>query len=322
MSTHGKKGAIYASFIANIGVGVSKFIAFFITGSSSMLAEGVHSVVDSSNQVLLLIGGRQSRQKPTKTHPFGYGRAHFLYAFIISIVLFALGGLFSLYEGIEKITHPHMIASPVVAYVVLAIAVLLEGLALRTAMREAQSFKPRDQNWLEFLRQTKSVNHVVLTLEDSAALIGLTFATIGISMTLLTGDPTWDGIATLAIALLLGVVAYFLFHEVKSLLIGEAVDEKTERKMRQIILSVEEVDKVVDLKTLYIGPNDLLIVMKITVGAEDSAGIVARTIDEVEARLRQAYPIAHLVYVEPDLYKTRQEQRRSDDEVEKLIADI
>lgn len=319
MSTKQPKGAIFASLAANIGVGISKFIAFVITGSSAMLAEGIHSIADSSNQVLLLLGDKQAKRAPDQAHPFGYGRAHFLYAFIVAIVLFTLGGIFAIYEGYHKIHDPHMIEAPIVAYVVLAVAMVLEGFALRTAMKEASSFKPKDQNWWQFLRKTKSINHVVLTLEDSAALIGLTFAALGISLSLATNNPIWDGIGTLLIGALLVVVATILFIEAKSLLIGEAVDPATERKMRQIILSVDDVDHVVDFKTLYTGPNDIFIAMKVTVGAEDSAYEVARAIDEIEARLRHEFPIAKLIYVEPDLYKTRSQQKATDAEIERSL---
>lgn len=319
MSTSENKGAIFASFAANIGVGISKFIAFLITGASSMLAEAVHSVADSSNQLLLLRGGKQSRKQPTQTHPFGYGRVHFLYAFIVAIVLFSLGGVFAIYEGVGKIRHPHMIEAPLVAYAVLVIAMFLEGFALRTALREAKGFKPAHQGWWAFLRHTKSVNHVVLTLEDSAALIGLSCAMIGITLSLVTGNPMWDGISSLLIGALLVSVAGILFVEVKSLLIGEAVDEETEQKMRDIILSVDDVDHVVDLKTLYTGPNELFIAMKVTVGAEDSARLVAQAIDKVEARLRKEFPIATLIYIEPDLYKTKREQQEADKRINQSI---
>ncbi len=312
MSAKEGKGAIYASFAANIGIAISKFIAFLLTGATSLLAEAVHSVVDSSNQVLLLIGGQQSKQKPTRTHPFGYGRAHYLYAFIVSIVLFSLGGLFAIYEGVHKIQHPAAIESPLIAYTVLVVAMFLEGFALRTAMNEAKSFKPKKQSWWQFLRHTKSVNHVVLTMEDSAALIGLGFAMMGITLSILTNNPVWDGVGTLMIGVLLIGVAYVLFTEVKSLLIGEAVDISTERKMRKIILSAERVNHLVDLKTLYVGPMELFIAMKVIVNAEDSARIVAETIDEIEAKLRSEFPSARLIYIEPDIYKSRKEQMRAD----------
>ena len=318
-SQHESKGAIFASFAANIGVGISKFVAYMITGSSSMLAEGVHSVADSSNQLLLLVGGKQAKKKPDQAHPFGYGRAHFLYAFMVAILLFTLGGVFAIYEGYEKIHDPHMIDTPIVAYIVLGIAMILEGSALRTAMKEAKTFKPKNQTWWQFLRNTKSINHVVLTLEDSSALIGLSLALIGITLSLVTGNPLWDGVSTLLIGVLLVIVASILFVEVKSLLIGEAVDPATEQKMRKIILSVEDVDHLVDFKTLYTGPNEIFIAMKVTVGKEDSAPTIARAIDEIEARLRHAFPIAKLIYIEPDLYKTRQEQRKTDKEIQESL---
>lgn len=312
MSAHDSKGAIYASFAANVGIAISKFIAFVLTGATSMLAEAVHSLVDSSNQVLLLIGGRQSRRKPTRTHPFGYGRAHYLYAFIVSIVLFSLGGLFAIYEGVHKIQHPTPLESPIIAYIVLVIAMALEGFALHTAMSEARTFKPKKQSWWQFLRQTKSVNHVVLTMEDSAALLGLSFAMTGITLSIVTKNPIWDGVATLMIGALLMVVALILFTEVKSLLIGESVDLSTERKIRKLILSTEGVDHLVDLKTLYVGPMELFIAMKVTVDANESAKKVAETIDEIEAKLRSAFPVAKLIYIEPDIYKTKLQQKASD----------
>ena len=318
---HESKGAIYASFAANIGVGISKFVAFFVTGSSSMLAEGIHSVADSTNQMLLLIGGKQAKKKPDQAHPFGYGRAHFLYAFMVAILLFTAGGVFAIYEGYVKIVTPHPIDSPLIAYIVLAVAAILEGFALRTAMKEARSFKPKNQTWWQFLRKTKSINHVILTLEDSAALMGLALAGIGITLSLITGNPIWDGVSTFAIGFLLVFVASILFVEVKSLLIGEAVDPHVEQKMRKIILSVDEVDHVVDFKTLYTGPNEIFIAMKVTVGAEDDARTIARAIDEIEARLRREFPIAKLIYIEPDLYRTRKEQLAADKEIHQDIAD-
>ena len=301
MSTKEHKGAIWASFGANVGIAISKFVAFLLTGASSMLAEAVHSLVDSSNQILLLIGGRQSRREPSRTHPFGYARAHFLYAFIVSIVLFSLGGVFAVYEGTQKIANPHPIESPLIAYVVLAVAILLEGFALRTVLREAQSFKPQNQGWWKFLRQTKSVNHVVLAMEDSAALLGLVFAATGISLAQLTGNPIWDGVGTLMIGVLLIAVAFILFVEVKSLLIGEAVDVETEESMREIILSTEGVVDIVDLKTLYVGPLELFVAMNITVDEDSSAREVAATIKEIEAKLRRKFKIIKLMYIEPDL---------------------
>lgn len=315
IESHEGMGAVLAAFLANVGIGISKFIAFLLTGASSMLAESVHSLADSSNQILLYLGSRKAKKAPTRDHPFGFGRAHFLYAFMVSIVLFSLGGAFAMYEGIEKILHPKMIDSPTVAYVVLGIAAILEGSALRTALKEAKTFKPQGQAWWEFLRRTKSVNHIVLALEDSAALIGLSIAALGVSMSILTGNPVFDGIATLMIGVLLAFVAIILFREVQSLLIGESVNALSERKIKQIAMSVDNVNQVVDLKTLYTGPSEIFIAMKITVDDDENIKAISRATDEIEARLRHAFPIARLIYIEPDFYKSRKEQIAVDQEI-------
>lgn len=309
---HDGMGAVLAAFLANVGIGISKFIAFIFTGSSAMLAEAVHSVADSSNQVLLYMGSRKAKKAPTRDHPFGFGRAHFLYAFMVSIVLFSLGGAFAMYEGVHKIIEPKSIDAPLVAYAVLIIAVILEGSALRTALKEAKTFKPKGQDWWEFLRRTKSVNHIVLALEDSAALIGLSFALLGVTLSIVTANPVWDGVATLFIGVLLASVAIILFREVQSLLIGESVNALSERTMRKIAMSVDSVNQVVDLKTLYTGPSEIFIAMKITVDEDKDIREISEAIDTIEAKLRHVFPIARLIYIEPDYYKSKKEQRESD----------
>jgi len=319
-STHEGKGAIFASLAANLGVGASKFIAFLLTGASSMLAESIHSVADSSNQVLLLIGGSRAKKAPSKTHPFGYGRAHFLYAFIVSMVLFSLGGLFAIYEGVHKVMDPHPMENPIVAYIVLGIAIVLEGLALRTVLKEARSFKPKDQNWVAFIRKSKSINHIVLAMEDTAALLGLLFALTGITVSLLTDNGIWDGIGTLAIGVLLVAVAVILFIEVKSLLIGEGADDDTLAIINAEIAKVELVEKVVDLKTLYVGPAELFIAMKVIIEHDDSASAVAQAINEIEARIRRRLPFAKLIYIEPDLFTSAEEHAALDAALEAKLT--
>lgn len=294
-----KLGALVAAFLANVGIAISKFIAFIVTGSASMLAEAIHSMADSSNQVLLYFGGREAKKSPTKEHPFGFGRAHFLYAFLVSIILFSLGGAFAIYEGIHKIIRPEMIESPVIAYVVLGIAVLLEGFALKTALHEARSFKPESQDWWQFLRRTKSVNHIVLALEDSTALIGLSVAAIGITLTLTTGNPVWDGVASLVIGLLLATVALVLYREIRSLLIGESVSPRIGREMREIILGVEGVDKILDLKTIYTGPTEMLVTMEIEVSKNKTAKSIDSMVHEIEYGIRSTFSAAKLIYIEP-----------------------
>lgn len=311
-SSHESKRAIFTALAANVGIAISKFIAFLLTGATSLLAESVHSLVDSSNQILLLVGSHQSKRKATRAHPFGYGRAHFLYAFIVSIVLFSMGGMFAIYEGIHKIQEPTVINQVIIAYAVIVLSMIFEGAALRTALREARSFKPKSQSWWTFLQETKSINHIVLALEDSAALIGLTIAGLGVTLSYVTGNPVWDGVSTLLIGALLICVAVVLFREAQSLLIGEAADAATERKIRKTTLEIKDIDRVVDLKTLYTGPQELFIAMKVTVGRNDEAHAISRAIDEVEARLRQEFPIARLIYIEPDIYKSPKQQKVSD----------
>src|SRR3954452_2577654 len=220
MSTEGSSKAIVAALGANLGIAVSKFVAFAFTGSSSMLAEGVHSVVDSGNQVLLLVGGRRSRRQADAEHPFGHGGDRFFYAFVVALVLFSLGSLFALYEGVDKVRHPHHLDSPVVAIAVLGVAIILEGLSFRTAMHEARPLKG-SQSWVAFIRDTKNPELPVVLLEDSGALVGLVFAMTGVVLADMTGNPRWDGVGTLAIGALLGVIAGVLAVQMKSLLVGE-----------------------------------------------------------------------------------------------------
>jgi cation diffusion facilitator family transporter len=321
VSAHESKGAIFTSLAVNVGIGLSKIVAFLITGATSMLAEGIHSFVDSSNQILLLVGSANAKKAPTKTHPFGYGRAHFLYGFIVAIVLFTLGGIFAIYEGVHKIQDPHPTENVLVAYIVLAISITLEAFALRTVLKEARTFKPQDQTWWRFIRQTKSVNHIVLLFEDTAALTGLSFAVIGVTLSILTHNGVWDGYATVLIGLLLVAVASILFIEVKSLLIGEGADEKTVAIIRGQILAVEAVNQIIDLKTLYVGPNEMLITMKVAVDVEDSARLVANAIDEIEERIRVAVPAAREITVEPDIYRTAAEQVAQDSRIAALVEE-
>lgn len=285
-----------------------------------MLAESIHSVADSSNQILLLIGGKTARKEPNSTHPFGYGRAHFLYGFMVSIVLFSMGGLFAIYEGVEKVIEPHPMENPIIAYAVILVAILLEGSSLRVVLMEAKTFKPRTQSWAKFIKHSKSVNHIVLAMEDTAALLGLAFAGIGITLSIITGDGTWDGIATLAIGALLIGVATVLFVEVKSLLIGEGASEETIAVILEQVAKVEVVEKVVDLKTLYIGPDELFIAMKIIIDHDDSATAVASAINEVEGRIRRTLPFVRLIYIEPDLLASEEKQAAMDKALEIKLA--
>jgi cation diffusion facilitator family transporter len=261
----------------------------------------VHSVADSANQALLLLGRRRAAQAQTEEHPFGFGRERYFYAFVVAVVLFTGGAVFSFYEGIHKITHPEPIQSPVVAFVVLAIAIVLEALSLRTAVRESNKVRGSG-GWLAFIRRAKAPELPAVLLEDMAALTGLVFAAVGVGLAVITGDGVWDGAGSLAIGTLLAVVAMILAVEMKSLLIGESASAEVERAVVAALEAGDEVVRVIHLRTLHMGPESLLVAAKIAVRGSDRADAVAAGIDAAEQRVRAAVPIAEMIYLEPDLY--------------------
>jgi cation diffusion facilitator family transporter len=293
---------VLAALGANLGIAVTKLIAFAITGSASLLAESVHSLADSGNQALLLIGRRRALRAETEEHPFGFGRERYFYAFVVAVVLFTVGALFSAYEGIHKIMHPEHISSPLVAFVVLVIAMGLESFSLRTAVRESNEVRGRS-NWAAFIRRAKAPELPAILLEDLAALTGLVFATAGVALTVITGNGVWDGAGSLAIGVLLGCVAAVLAVEMKSLLIGESASADTERAIVTALEAGPEVQCVIHLRTLHMGPESLLVAAKIAISGADSAALVAAGIDAAERRVRQAVPIAETIYLEPDIYR-------------------
>jgi cation diffusion facilitator family transporter len=293
---------VLAALGANLGIAVTKFVAFAVTGSASMLAESVHSVADSVNQALLLLGRSRARQGQTEEHPFGFGRERYFYAFVVAVVLFTVGALFSLYEGIHKITHPEPVRSPVVAFIVLAIAICLEGFSLRTAVRESNSSRGR-HSWTAFIRRAKAPELPAILLEDVAALTGLMLASAGVGLAVITGEGIWDGVGSLAISVLLGFVAAVLAIEMKSLLIGESASNEVERAIVTALENGPEVQCVIHLRTLHMGPESLLVAAKIAVRGADSAATLAAGIDAAERRVRAAVPIAETIYLEPDLYR-------------------
>lgn len=302
MSASGGTKAIVAAFIANMGIAITKFIAFVFSGSSSMLAESVHSVADSGNQLLLLLGGRRARKAADAKHPFGYGRERYVYAFVVSIILFSVGGVFSLYEGIEKLTHPHPLENPWLPIVVLLVAIVLESFSLRTAVRESNHVRPKDQSWVQFIRHAKQPELPVVLLEDIAALTGLVFAFLGVGLTILTGDNLWDGIGTIAIGVLLVVVAIILGIETKSLLVGEGASRVDTDRIRDAFNASPRVEALIHMKTLYLGPDELLVAAKVAFPKTTKVAEVARAINEVEAEIRAAVPVARVIYIEPDIY--------------------
>ncbi|WP_433512425.1 cation diffusion facilitator family transporter [Nonomuraea sp. CA-143628] len=300
MSASGGSKAIIAALTANLAIAVSKFVAAFFTGSSSMLAEGIHSVADSGNQLLLLLGGKRAQRERDKAHPFGYGRERYFYAFVVAVVLFTIGAAFSLYEGVSKIVSPHDVESPIWAFAVLIFAIIAEGFSFRTAIRESNPLRG-SQSWVTFIRRSKSPELPVILLEDLGALLGLIFALFGVAMAVITGDGVWDGIGTLMIGVLLAVIAVVLAIETKSLLVGEGASSEMEAQIRTALEGTPAVDRVIHMRTMHLGPEELLVAAKIAVSHDDSASEVARGIDEAERRIREAVPIARVIYLEPDL---------------------
>ena len=301
MSASGGNKAIVAALLANLGIALTKFIAWFVSGSSSMLAEGVHSLADSGNQLLLMLGGRQAKKKADKEHPFGYGRERYVYAFVVSIILFSVGGVFSLYEGIDKLRNPHPLDNVWVPLLVLVIAIGLESFSLRTAVRESTPLKGA-QSWAQFIRRAKAPELPVVLLEDVAALIGLVFALLGVGLTAITGNSVFDAIGTLLIGSLLIVVAVVLGIETKSLLVGEGASDEDIAAIERAVLAGDEVERIIHMKTLYLGPDELLVATKVAVAGDDRLADVAKAIDVVEARIRKAVPIARAIYIEPDVW--------------------
>ncbi len=301
VSSSGGGKAILAALAANIGIAITKFIAFLFSGSSSMLAESIHSLADSGNQLLLLLGGRQSRKRADKEHPFGYGRERYVYAFVVSIILFSVGGVFSIYEGIEKVTTPHPIENAWLPIVVLVIAMGLEGFSLRTAIQESNPSRGR-QSWIQFVRRAKAPELPVVLLEDTAALTGLLFAFLGVVLSTITGNGLWDGIGTLFIGALLVLVAIVLGIETKSLLVGEGASDADMAAIEKAITDTPRVDRLIHAKTLYLGPDELLLGAKIALAPDSELRDVAETINEVEENVRAAVPLARVIYIEPDVY--------------------
>ncbi|MFF8906815.1 cation diffusion facilitator family transporter [Streptomyces olivaceoviridis] len=301
MSASGGTKAIVAALGANLAIAASKFVAFAFSGSSSMLAEGVHSLADSGNQFLLLVGGRKAQRQASPQHPFGYGRERFIYAFLVSIVLFSIGGMFAIYEGYEKVRHPHDLEHWYWPVGVLVFAIIAEGFSFRTAIKESNGLRGT-LSWKEFIRRAKAPELPVVLLEDFGALIGLVLALGGVGLSLLTGDGVWDGIGTLCIGVLLVLIALVLAAETKSLLLGEAAGLDDIKKIEAAIVDGDTVTRIIHMRTLHLGPEELLIAAKIAVQHDDTATEVAGAINAAEARIRAAVPIARVIYLEPDIY--------------------
>ena len=304
MSTEGGTKAVVAALLANTGIAISKFFAFAITGSTSMLSEAIHSVTDSFNQVLLLIGGKRSRRIADDKYQFGYGRVRYVYGFMVAIVLFLVGGIYSFYEGFHKWNHPEPVKDFWVAIAVLSVAIILESLSFRTAIIETNKVRG-NRSFAEFVRDARQPELPVILLEDFGALIGLNFALIGVSAAVITGDGRWDGLGAMAIGSLLIVIAVILVREMAGMLVGEGALPEEYDAVHAALTSAPLVDRVIHLRTLHVGPDALLVGAKIAITHTDSAEEIARGIDEAERLLRIAVPNAQYVFLEPDLDRSK-----------------
>jgi cation diffusion facilitator family transporter len=320
MSASGGNKAIVAALLSNLGIAVTKFIAFAFSGSSSMLAEGVHSLADTGNQGLLLLGGRKAKKQANAEHPFGFGRERYVYAFVVSIILFSIGGVFSIYEGLEKIQNPHELENAWLPILVLVIAIVLEGISFRTAVRESNHVRGK-QGWVAFIRHAKAPELPVVLLEDFAALTGLTLALLGVGATILTDNSVFDAIGTLAIGILLVLVAIVLGIETKSLLVGEGASAVDTEAIRSAINAQPQVEALIHMKTLYLGPDELLVAAKVAFARSRKLADVAADINELEADIRAAVPIARVIYIEPDVYMPPNEANPTTDAIVIKAAD-
>jgi cation diffusion facilitator family transporter len=305
---HGTK-AILAALLANLGIAIAKFVAFLVTGASSMLAEAIHSVADSGNQVLLLVGGKRAARAATPQHPFGYGRDRYIYAFIVAIVLFSVGGLFAIYEGVHKLQHPEELTSPAWAIGVLVVAIVLESFSLRTAIHETAAVKAPGQSYWKFIRTARQPELPVILLEDIGALTGLALALLGVGLATLTGNGIYDGLGTVAIGVLLVVIAVILAIETKSLLLGESATPEDQRKIIEALENGSPPLSVIHMRTLHLGPDEILVAAKVAVQHDDTAAGIAGAIDEAERRIREGVPAARVIYLEPDLRRPADQSR-------------
>ncbi len=302
--TDGSRKAIFAAFFANLGIAISKFIGFLITGSASLLAETIHSAADTGNQLLLFLGGQRARKSATPEHPFGYGRERYFWSFAVALVLFSMGGMFALYEGFQKFRDPHEIESLGVAVTILVVAIVLESFSLRTAVKESNHFRRPGTSWWRFIRGTKQPELPVVLLEDVGALVGLFFALGGVLMAHFTEDARWDAVGSMSIGVLLIVIAAVLAVEMKSLLIGESASTDEREAIVQAIESSANVEQLIHLRTEHIGPDEILVGAKVQFDSTLTANLLVAAIDATEDAIRAAVPAATVIYLEPDVHRT------------------
>lgn len=296
----GSRKAIIAAFFANLGIAIAKFVGFLLTGSAGLLAEAGHSVADTGNQGLLMFGSKRGKRPADHVHPFGYGPERYFWSFIVALVLFSMGGLFALYEGIQKLGHPHEIENALIAYVILGISIALETFSLTTAVKEANHVR-NGRSWWRFIRTSKAPELPVVLLEDVGAEIGLLFALSGLTLAEITGNARWDAVGSIAIGLLLVAIAIVLAIEMKGLLIGEAASDVDLAAIRAALTGADNVNGIIHMRTMHLGPEELLVAVKLDVAPTLTVAELATAIDAAEAGVRAAVPIATTIYIEPDI---------------------
>jgi cation diffusion facilitator family transporter len=297
----GSRKAIIAAFFANLGIAIAKFIGFLITRSAGLLAESGHSLADTGNQALLMLGSKRGSRPADRAHPFGYGPERYFWAFVVAMVLFSMGGLFALYEGIDKLRHPHEVKSAAVAFGILIFAIALESYSLRTAVKEANHVRPPGMGWVSFIRTSKSPELPVVLLEDVGAEVGLVFALMGLILAEVTGNPRWDAVGSVVIGLLLVVIAFVLAREMKPLLIGESASDSDQEHIEGALSSSPNVNSIIHLRTMHLGPDNLLLAAKVDFDHSLSVEQLAQAIDQAEQAVRAAVPKATTIYIEPDI---------------------
>jgi cation diffusion facilitator family transporter len=299
----GSRRAILAALAANSGIAVAKFIGFLVTGAASMQAEAVHSLADTGNQALLLWGGASSKREASAEHPFGYGRERYFWSFVVALVLFSLGSLFAIHEGVEKLRHPHEIEGPAWAVGILLVGIVLEGFSFRTAIKEAEGPR-RGRSWWSFIRGTKNPELPVVILEDLGALCGLVMALASVGIAVAANDARFDAAGSIGIGVLLGAIAIVLAVEMKSLLIGEAATPSDIATLRKVLLADGDVQRIIHMRTLHIGPEELLVAAKLEFDSSLTLDELSRVINRLEERVRERLPIAKIIYIEPDVYES------------------
>jgi cation diffusion facilitator family transporter len=293
-----QRGPVVVALLANVAVAAAKFGAYAITGSSAILAESLHSLADSTNEVLLLVGARRSIRPADGPHPFGYARYRYLYAFIVSLTVFWIGGVLAVLEGVTHLASDEPMLDPRWAFAVLGVGAILDGWSFRTTVRAGRSAKGM-LSWRQVVRTTKAPELLVVFLEDLGALIGIGIAFAGVALTTITGDGLWDALASILIGALLMAIGLVVNRETQSLLLGESATDEVVARIRTAIATTPGIDAVIDLRTIHLGPDDLVVATGIVVDPVADAGGIVRSIVEAKRRTRETVPFRTVIYIEP-----------------------